>query len=95
MLADEVFDPDLLAQQEMHAVTEEPPRPRERRHDGRDEPLCLHERLLVEHHVVDLATVEPARRQAVLDRTLRERRVVLLSREALLMDGGDEATVAE
>src|SRR4029450_4287527 len=44
---------------------------------GRDQPLELDERLLVEHDVIDVAALEAARPQAVLDRPDRQAGIAL------------------
>src|SRR4051794_18992542 len=66
------------------------------RHEGEiglDQPVELAQRLVVEHDVVELAQPDAGLLQAIRDRVGRERGVVLLPREALLLRRRDHAPV--
>src|SRR5207237_8578223 len=95
MTADQVLDPELLRDPEVHAVTKQQARAREGGEDGGEQALGLHERLLVEDYVVEVARAQLGLGQAEVDGLARERGVVLLSREALFLGGGDELAVDE
>src|SRR5690606_8045743 len=60
-----------------------------------EKPLELDERLLVEHHHVEILCSDAGRRQAVLDGTGRKVGILLLPGEALLMGRGHDRSVTE
>ncbi len=95
LAADVVRHPQLLAEPERHRHQVRLPAQRRRCHVGLEEPRELDERLLIEPDVVDLRRRDAGFTQAVLDRLVRKRGVVLLAREALLLRGRDNAAVLD
>jgi hypothetical protein len=62
---------------------------------GLEQALELQERLVVEGDVVDVGQLDAGLVEAVLHGVLREARIVLLAREALLLRGADEMAVLD
>src|SRR4029450_5309473 len=62
---------------------------------GLEQALELQERLVVEGDVVDVLKLDVGLVEAVLHGVLREARIVLLAREALLLRGADEMAVLD
>ena len=62
---------------------------------GLEQPLEFQEGLVVEGDVIDLLRLQPALFQAVAKRVHREALIMLLAGEALLLCGGDDASVLD
>lgn len=62
---------------------------------GLEQALELHERLVVEHDVAQIANSAARFRQALFDCGARETRVVLAAREALFLGRGDDLPIAQ
>src|SRR5438477_316392 len=86
---DDAARPHLLAEGVLDRLRERPPRARERAQRAREDAFELQHRALVEHDRVEVARLEVRMREAPLDRAGREARVVLVTREALLLYGAD------
>ena len=95
LLADQRRDPELLVDPERHGLAEGPERAGEGRDVGREHPLELQQRLVVEAHGVELLGADAALAQDVLHGPAGEVGVVLLAAEPLLLAGGDDLAVAE
>src|SRR5580700_8292879 len=74
----------LFAEPERHGFHEGRKTARRESKIGFQKPLELEERLVVKHHVVDIAQPDASGFQAIADRLMREAFVELLAREALL-----------
>src|SRR5262249_19336228 len=94
-LGDERADPQLVGEPRRHGAAEETRPAWVGPQRGEEDPLELAEGLLEEDHVVEVARFDAGRRQHVTDRVGRKFRVVLLAREALFLDGGYQAAVAQ
>ena len=78
MLLDQVLDPELVHQPVEHRVAEQAGRARVRPENGLEDTLELRERLLVKHHVVEIARGELPGLETEADGAERELGVVLL-----------------
>jgi hypothetical protein len=94
-LPQQVLEEKLFPQPQgnRHAEGAEPPR--REGEIGLDQSLELEERLVVEHHMVDVPQGGPPLLEAIADRVPRKPRIVLLAGEALLLGGCDNATVLD
>src|SRR4030095_8644167 len=79
--------PHLFTQRTFHGRWKRPPGLREGAKRARQDPIELQHRPLVEDDRVELARLETAPLETPLDGVQRKRRVVLPSRETLLLDG--------
>ena len=93
LLHEQVFQKQLLPQPQRDRHAEGPVASRREAQIGLEQALELHERLVVEHHSVEIPQRDAALGQAVADGVKREARVVLLARKALFLRGGDDAAV--
>ncbi len=92
---DVVTGPEFLGQPDRDRLAEGGERPGKGREIGHQDPLELHERLVVETHVVEVLDADAAGPQAVVHRMVRETGVMLLAREALLRRGRDHLAVPD
>src|SRR6185503_17889648 len=85
----------LLLQPQRHGHAEGVEAARREGEVGLEQPLELQERLVVRGGVVDVGQLDAGLAEAVVDRLLREGRVVLLAGEALFLSGGNELAVLD
>jgi len=83
----------LFAEPERHRFHERRKPARRESKIGFQKPFELEERLVVKHHIVDIAQLDAGRFQAIADGLMGEALVELLTREALLMGGSDDVAV--
>ena len=95
LLADDRGHPELLVEPHRHRLAEGGEGAREGGDVGREHPLELEERLVVEADRVELLGLDPRLVEHVLDRAVGEVRVVALAGEALLLAGGDDHAVLQ
>ena len=95
LLADDRGHPQLLVEPDRHRLPEGVEGPREGGHVGREHPLELEQRLVVEADRVELLGLDARLVEHVLDRAVGEVRVVALAGEALLLAGGHHHPVLE
>src|SRR6267142_2968034 len=84
LLPDQLRDPELLPQPHRHRLGEGTEPSWKCRQIGREEPLELQERLVVEPHVVQILRFDLPRLETVLDGLMGEPLIVLLPCEAFL-----------
>ncbi len=95
-LAEEVrLEEQFLAQPHRHGQPERPEASWREREIRLEQPLELHERLLVEHDAIDVAQRDGCLGEARLDAPAREARVVPDAAEALLLRGGEHFGAAD
>src|SRR5664280_705185 len=87
--------PEAVRDPERHRLAKRDESPRRVVEIRLEEALEFHERLVVERDVVEAVGGELARLEAVARRVRGKFRVVLLSREALFLRGGDDRPVDE
>ena len=95
LLPDALGHPEAVRDPERHRLPERGEPARRVLEIRLEEALELHERLVVERHVVELLGGEPSRLEAVARGVRGKLRVVLLAGEALLLRGGDDLPVDE
>src|SRR6266704_1041217 len=93
LFPDQLRDPELFLQPYRHRLGKGTEPSRETGKVRGEEPLEFQERLVVEPHVVQILRCDLSRLQAVLDGLAGKPLIVLLSREAPLGGGCDQATV--
>ncbi len=94
-LADQRLDPQLVGDPATHRLAEHAGRTRKGRERREQQPLELHERLLVEHHPGDVVNGDAGASEHEVDGERGEAVVVLDTREALLLAGGDDHAVVD
>jgi len=94
-MADRVGHPELLLQPERHRLEERREGAREGGDVGGEDPLELHQRLVVEADVVDVVDGDTPLTEHVPDCVAGEAAVVLLAGEPLLRRRGDDLPVAQ
>src|SRR5215471_5717910 len=85
----------LLLQPDRHRRHERPEPARRKRQIGLQQSLELHQRLVVERDVAQVAQRDAAFTKTVTNRFTREPGVMLLAREAFLLRGGDDFAVSQ
>jgi len=85
----------LLLDPQRHRAAERRETLRRKRGIGFQQPLELHERLLVEGDEVDILQADPADVETGGNRMLWHARIVLLPAETLFLHGGDDAAVLD
>lgn len=95
LLGQQVLLKQLLAQPQRHRHAKRFEAARRECQVGLEQALELQERLVVEGDVIDLGQADAGLVQAITQGVQREARVVLAAREAFLLGGGDDHTVAQ
>src|SRR4051794_5167957 len=93
LLANEPRQVELLFQPRRHALQVRGKTSRRKGQVGLQQPLELHQRLIVEGHVIDALKGDARLSEAVSHRLMREAMIVLAAAEALLLRGGDDLSI--
>ena len=95
LLADDARYPELFLEPDRHRLGEGGQGARKGRQVGEENSLELHERFVVEDHVVEIAHLQSGLFEAVLGRVTRKPGIVFLARESLFVASGHQLAVAE